>query len=115
MQHLLIQLNGSEDYMPLHCPKCGAQQDPESSTYCQHVTFVYLPRYDFEYVAPDFQNTVALILNKAAESDDSDVEDLLLDLPSTGTNFVVEVLSSGISCGPSSFRVLYGFELDDLE
>jgi hypothetical protein len=86
-------------------------QDPELSSYCPHVTFVYLPDYDFEYVHPDFENMVADVQRLAEESDESRVEDLLLALPQSDTSFIIEVRSAGMNCGLSSFRVFYGFDL----
>lgn len=113
MKHLCVELDGSGEYRPLHCLKCGEMQDPEFSSYCPHVTFVYLPDYDFEYVRSDFENTVANVQQRVDESDESTVEDLLLNLSSNDASFIVEVRSAGVNCGPSSFRVLYGFDLSE--
>ena len=93
MQHLLIDQNESGDYQPLFCLKCGGLQDSESSSYCTHVTFVYLPQYDFEYISPAFASTVQKIKKCTEGYDNQSIEDLLLDLSSTGTNFIVEVSS----------------------
>lgn len=111
MQQLSIEISDKGTYQPLHCFKCGEMQDPEFSSYCSHVTFVYLPGYDFEYVHPDIENAIANILKQVEENDHLRVEDLLLDLPTTATSFIVEIKSSGMNCGPGSFRVLYGFDL----
>lgn len=110
MQHLIINQDASGEYQPLYCLKCGTMQDPESSSYCSHVTFVYLPQYDFEYVAPAFVRASQKIKQSVEESDAQGIEEFLLNLPSTGSNFIVEVSSLGMSCGASPFRVLYGFD-----
>lgn len=113
MRHLVIRQSDLDEYQLLHCLKCGEAQDPESSSYCSHVTFVYLPNYDFEYVAPQFQGAVEEVSQLAETTDEQTVEDLLLSLPATESNLIVEVVSSGINCGPSSFRALYGFDFSD--
>lgn len=110
MQHLLINQDASGEYQPLYCLKCGTMQDPESSSYCSHVTFVYLPQYDFEYVAPAFADTVEQVKQRAETMDEQSIEYLLVNLSSTKTNLIIEVSSLGVSCGPASFRVLYGFD-----
>lgn len=99
------------DYQPLYCLKCGELQDPENSSYCSHVTFVYLPHYDFEYVRPDFESTVAGVQQRSQQDGVLTVEESLLELPATSSCFIVEVVGASMNCGPSEFRVLYGFDL----
>ena len=113
MQHLLIHQNESGDYQPLFCLKCGGLQEPESSSYCGHVTFVYLPQYDFEYVSPLFKSTAEKMIKKDETEEDQSIENLLINLPSNGSNLIVEISSLGMGCGPGSFRVLFGFDFSD--
>lgn len=112
---LEISTTDSEDSHFVHCVFCGHQQDPENGSYCQHVAFIYLRSIDeFEHISEEYIEQIEKIKKDSedAESILETVEDQLLKIQATGRNYIVELSSSGIACGPSSFTVLYGFDGD---
>ncbi len=111
MQNLSLQNENLADSFRLHCIKCGHVQDPEISSYCEHVSFVFLPDYDFEYISPESEELIAKLQESVDRDDSTDMESMLVNLPSTKSSFIIEIGSAGFSCGPSSFRALYGFDL----
>ena len=115
MQILEIDWGLGGEAQKIFCPICGALEDPENADYCAHVNFVYLPGYDaFEYVAASFSTTIDKLRSAYALQGDDDatsVSGLLENLPSTGTNFILQLSSGGMACGPTTFAAIYGFDL----
>ena len=110
---LEISTTENEDSHFIHCLFCGHQQDPENSSYCQHVAFIYLRSIDeFEHISDEYVEQINKMREAldGAESILDTVEDQLLKIPASGRNYIVELSSSGLACGPSSFTVLYGFD-----
>ena len=109
-----IATTDNEDSHLVHCVFCGHQQDPEDRSYCEHVSFVYLPSIgEFDYIAPEFKLRIESITKKAMESDEHQaggITEHLTEIPGNGRNFIIELNSSGQACGPSNFTVLYGFD-----
>ena len=115
MQMLEIDWGLGADAPKIFCPVCGELEDPENTDYCTHVTFVYLPGYDeFDYVADSFTTVVDELRSThdaQSDEDDATVLALLEKLPSTGTNFILQLSSGGMACGPTGFTAIYGFNL----
>ncbi len=102
----------------LFCPVCGTHVDEEAGTYCEHVDYIFLPEVDdFHYVSTNFQpfvNEIQEVIEQAEEDSDdalASVHEKLLQIDDHGTNLIMEVTTSGMACGPTSFTVLYGFDL----
>ncbi len=112
---LEISTTNSEDSHFIHCLFCGHKQNPENGSYCQHVAFIYLRRIDeFEYISEEYAEQIEK-MKEAQDSPESifeSAEDKLLKIQASGRNYIVELCSSELACGPSSFTVLYGFDGD---
>ena len=115
IQTLTIDWAFDDDLPEIHCPICGETADSENRRFCSHVDFVYLFQYqEFDYIADSFKEKAVKLQQKVDEKSEArknKLNELLQNLPSTGTNFIIELKTSGMNCGPESFTVYYGFEL----
>jgi len=74
----ILRIEPSElDFVPC-CPKCGKRQNPESSIYCEHVSFVFLPRHEFEYISSDFQPTADHLRSLIEKNQALEMDELLM-------------------------------------
>jgi len=102
----------------MYCPVCGTRLDEEEGKYCEHVDFIFLPEVDdFHHVSAEFQpivDGIRKVIEDAEEDSDDElasIHDKLLEMDDLGTNVLIEMTTSGMACGPTSFTVLYGFGL----
>ena len=101
---------------PLYCPACGtmvlAVDEPVSQPACEHVDFVYVDTAgEFEYIKPELEK----IVTELNENEDPDYEDdpwgTLYEKVQGNTKFVMEIITSGMACGPVSLTVAVGFDM----
>lgn len=102
----------------LFCPACGTLVDDENEHYCEHVEFIFIPETDdFHYESDGFKEISEVFRNAIDNAEEDSDESLvtmhekLLELDDQGASFIMDVTTSGMACGPVSFKVLYGFTL----
>lgn len=113
------ELPDGMESLNVFCPACGVQaltSEPEAyidQPSCQHVKFLYVGLAGkFEYIVPNVQNQLS-VLRRESQSDDflSDYELLQQLLKDDRRILVIEISTSGMTCGPMSSTVSIGFDI----
>lgn len=95
------------------CPSCGVtainSDGPREQPSCQHIRFIYLEGYGFDYAAAELGALVQKVDDGDVDTcDESEFWDVMkADLGAEGT--ILKRTDSGMACGPVSFTVWVGF------
>lgn len=100
----------------VHCPICGTEpiqpsEDDESAQQnpCTHLAFIFIAEFnEFEYMSEDFKKrAMEKDLSKASLKN---LKKLLKEIGYDNSMLALEITSGGMSCGPVSDTVVYGFD-----